>query len=232
MTLLEHLEELRIRIIKVIIFFSIAFLSALTFIKPIFQFLTIPIENTIQDKLSFISPTEPFFAYLHAAIFVAFVISMPYILYQLWKYVSPALYRNEKVWLASFIVSGTVLFIGGITFGYTVVFPLAIKFLLNLGTNFTPMVTISNYLKLLITISVGLGIMFQLPIAIVILALARVVSPKTLLKEFRWAVLIIFFISAIITPTTDILNLIIFSTPTLILYLLGTVAAWLLIKDK
>ena len=126
----------------------------------------------------------------------------------------------------------SLAFLGGGVFAYLVAFPFAVQFLLEIGKDFMPLITAEKYYGLLLTIMLGLGLMFELPIVLVLLAKVGLVTPGFLMRNFRWAVLVIFVVSAIITPTSDIVNLCIFAVPTIGLYLLGTGAAWLVTRGK
>lgn len=223
MGLFEHLDELRRRIIRALIGFTVAFMGCWMFAQQIYDFLAQPIYKYLPEgsKLVFLGVTEPFLIYVKVAALAAVFVASPYILYQLWAFVAPGLYRNEKALAAPFIFFGSVLFLAGGAFAYYIAFPFAVEFLLGIGEQFEASVTVTSYLSFLMTVVLGLGVMFELPTVIFLLARMGVVTPAFLLRHFRWAVLIIFTVAAIITPTPDVINLCIFALPTILLYLVG-----------
>ena len=224
MTLLEHLDELRRRILRTLIVVLVAFFACFAFAENIYEVLELPIKPHV-EKLSFLRITDPFIVYIKVALLAAVFLTSPYLVAQLWGFVSPGLYRREKRYAIPFIFFGSFFFLGGGLFGYFIAFPFAVDFLINLGDNFEPVITIDFYLNTLINILLGLAVMFQLPIVIFMLSQLGVVTPKFLMRHFRWAVLIIVIISAAITPTPDVVNMTIVAGPTLLLYLLGVGAS-------
>ena len=227
MPLLEHLEELRKRLFRALIAVGLAFLVCWRYIEPICNFLAQPIYRYLPkgSKLTFLGVTDPFILYFKVAALVALFVASPVVLYQLWRFVSPGLYKRERYWALPFVFFGTFFFISGGVFAYYVAFPYAVQFLLGIGSTFQPMITIERYFRFLITVILGLGLMFELPILIFLLAQIGIVTPRGLMRQFRWAVLLIFIAAAIITPTPDIVNMCIFAIPTIGLYLLGVGAA-------
>lgn len=222
MSLLEHLEELRNRILWSLAALVVAFLACWGFARQIYAFLAVPIEPFLPDgKLIFLDVTEPFLLYVKVALLAGTFLASPVVLYQAWRFFAPALYRDEKPWAGFFVVCGSLLFIGGGAFAYWIVFPSAVEFLIGVGTDFTPQVTGASYLSFLMTITLGLGLMFELPLLLMVLARVGVVTPRFLLRHFRWAVVGIFVVAAIVTPTPDVFNLCLFALPTLALYLVG-----------
>ena len=140
-------------------------------------------------------------------------------------FVAPGLYRRERRMVGPFIFFGSLLFLAGGAFAYYVAFPFAVQFLLGMGERFEAQITVSRYLGFLMTIILGLGLMFELPTIIFLLSKMGLVTPGFLLRHFRWAVILIFTAAAIITPTPDVVNLCIFAVPTLLLYLVGVAVA-------
>ncbi len=234
MSLMEHLEELRKRIFRSVIGFAIAFGICWAFHRQIFAFLKAPIEPLLpgDQKLAFFSVTEPFLLYFKTAALAAVFLASPYILSQLWGFISPGLYPKERRWALPFIFFGTFFFVAGGAFAYLVAFPFAVKFLLGMGDEFQAVIAAGMYLRFLMTVILGLGVMFELPILIFLLSALGVVSPRFLLRHFRWAVLLIFIVAAILTPTPDVVNLLIFALPTIGLYLLGVFAAMLVERKR
>ncbi len=257
MGLLEHLDELRRRLIRALVAFTVTFLVCFAFSEQIYAFLAQPIHTALEElaakkyakeiaaweqlpederpdkpepspppELVFLGVTDPFILYIKVAALAGVFLGSPLILYQLWAFVAPGLYKREKRLAIPFIFFGSLLFLAGGAFGYYVAFPFAVEFLLGVGEQFQPTITITSYLSFLMTVILGLGVMFEMPTLIFLLSRLGVVTPRFLLRHFRWAVLIIFVIAAIITPTPDVVNLCIFAVPTLGLYLVGVAVAW------
>jgi sec-independent protein translocase protein TatC len=153
-------------------------------------------------------------------------VASPFVLYQVWAFIAPALYRNERRYALPFMVSTVGLFMAGGFFGYKLVYPSALDFLISFSGQFTPMITIGEYTSLFLTIIGGLGIVFEMPILVFFLALMGIVSAGWMWRNFRYAILVIFIIAAIITPTTDIMNMCIFAAPMVGLYLVSIGIAW------
>lgn len=226
MSLIEHLEELRRRIVRAVVAVAVAFLACWGFVKPIADFLARPVYAVLPNqKLAFLGVTDPFIMYVKVAALVAVFVASPVVLYQVWRFISPGLYRHERRWAGPFIVLGTLFFVGGGAFAYYVAFPFAVEFLVGVGSEFDPVITVDRYFRFLLYVVLGLGLMFELPIVIFLLAQMGVVTPRFLIRNFRWAVLLIFVAAALITPTPDIVNLCLFAVPTIVLYLLGVGAA-------
>jgi sec-independent protein translocase protein TatC len=233
MSLLEHLEELRKRLLWSIISLAVAFVPCWIYVREIFHFLEGPLHKIRPDeKLVFLGLADPFLLYFKVAALAALCVAAPIILYQLWGFIAPGLYRKEKLYLAPFLLFGTLFFLGGGAFAYYVAFPTAADFLLKMGEGFEMQLTVERYFSFLLTMILGLGMMFELPIVILVLSALGVVTPGFLLRHFRWAVLIIFIVSAIITPTSDVVNLCVFGVPALLLYLLGIAAAYVVAPKK
>ena len=227
MSLLEHLDELRKRILHALAGMVVAFGFAWAFIEQIFEFLARPIERLLPEggRLAFLGLTDPFILYVKVALLAALFFASPWLMFQAWRFVAPGLYRRERRWALPFVLSVTVFFLAGGAFAYYVAFPFAAEFLLEMGERFQPVITIERYFRFLMTVILGLGLMFELPIVIFLLSRMGLVTPGFLIRKFRWAVLIIFIAAALITPTPDVVNLCLFAVPTIALYLLGVAAA-------
>lgn len=228
MSLLEHLEELRKRLLWSILALALAFTPCWVYVQRIFDFLAAPLQR-IQPgmRLAFLGLTDPFILYFKVAALAALFIASPFVLFQVWAFVAPGLYKRERMLAVPFVFFTTIFFLAGGAFGYYFAFPFAAKFLLSMGKNFQAVITIEKYFGFLLTVLLGLGLMFELPIFILLLSLIGVVTPRFLLRYFRHAVVIIFIVAAIITPTPDVVNLCIMAVPALGLYLLGVGAAFL-----
>lgn len=232
MSLMEHLEELRFRLVRAVLALFVAFFPCWYFVDEIFAFLQRPILKLLPPgkKLAYLGITDPFILYFKVAALAAVFVASPFILYQFWRFVAPGLYKRERRYLLPFLFFGSLFFLAGGAFAYYVAFPLAAEFLLKIGGAFEPVITIERYFGFQMTIILGLGLMFELPIVIFVLATIGLVTPRFLMRNFRWAVVIIFVVAAIITPTSDVLNLCVFAVPAILLYLLGVGAAALVPK--
>jgi sec-independent protein translocase protein TatC len=232
MSFLEHLEELRRRIIYCIVAIAVGFFACWNYADKIFGLMQRPImealrRNGMAEKLVYLSPTEPFNLYLKIGALAGLFVVSPFVLYQVWLFISPGLYRNEKRYVFPFMFSTVGLFLAGGLFGYKLVYPAALDFLIGYGKQFQPMITIHEYTDLFLTVILGLGLVFELPILVFFLALMGVVSAGWMWRNVRYSILVIFIIAAIITPTTDILNMCIFAAPMVVLYLGSIGIAWL-----
>src|SRR5690349_898553 len=232
MSFLEHLEELRRRIIYAIIAVGIAFFACWGYAERIYAIMQRPImealrHNGMAEKLVYLNPTEPFNLYLKVAFLAGLFVASPFVLYQVWMFISPGLYRHEKRYVLPFMFSTVFLFLAGGYFGYTLVYPAALNFLIEYGKQFQPMITIGEYTDLFLTIIIGLGVIFEMPILVFFLALMGIVTAGWMWKNLRYAILAIFIIAAIITPTTDILNMCIFAAPMIGLYMLSIAVAFI-----
>jgi len=234
MSLMEHLEELRRRIVRSLIAVSVMFIFCWLFVEQIADFLAQPIYDALPEgtRLTFLGVTDPFIIYVKVAALAALFAASPLVLYQAWRFIAPGLYRKEKRHALPFILAGSFFFIAGGAFAYYVAFPFAVDFLIGMGEAFQPMITVEKYFRFLLYVILGLGLMFELPIVIFLLAQMGVVTPRFLIRHFRWAVLLIFIAAALITPTPDVINLLMFALPTILLYLLGVGAAALVVKTK
>jgi len=231
MSFLEHLEELRRRLVYCVIAVAVGFLACWEYAQKIYDLVQKPVIDALKingspAKLTFLNPIEPFNLYLKTALLAGLFVTSPFLLYQVWMFISPGLYRKEKRYVVPFMVSTVALFLAGGYFGYRMVFPEALEFLIGYGKQFQPMITIGEYTDLFLTVILGLGVVFELPILVFFLALMGVVSAGWMWRNVRYSILVIFIIAAILTPTTDILNMCIFAAPMIGLYFLSIGIAW------
>jgi sec-independent protein translocase protein TatC len=232
MGFLDHLEELRRRLVYSIAAVAVGFFASWWKVESIYEVMQRPImevlkANGMAEKLVYLNPTEPFNLYLKIAALAGLFLTSPFVLYQVWMFISPGLYRNEKRYVVPFMVSTIALFMTGGYFGYKIVYPRALEFLIHFGRQFQPMITIGEYTSLFLSIILGMGLIFEMPILIFFLALMGIVSAGFMWKNFRYAILICFVIAAIVTPTPDILNMCIFAAPMIALYAISIGIAWL-----
>lgn len=233
MSFFEHLEELRRRLIFSVAAVSIGFLICWYFSPQIYNLLALPITQSLGGKkLVYTNPTEPFTMYMEVAFIAGIFLSSPIILWQLWLFISPGLYKREKRMALPFIFFSSLLFILGGLFAYFIAFPMSLKFLLSVGESFEPMVTITEYLDLAMAVYLGCGIIFEIPILIFFLSVLGIVSARFLYNNLRYAILIISIVAAVVTPTTDIPTMMVFAAPMLLLYIIGIVVAWMFGKKR
>jgi sec-independent protein translocase protein TatC len=232
MGFLEHLEELRKRITWSIVYIGAGFSVCYWWHEEIFGLMQKPIVFALRNhhlptKLVYTNPTDPFNMYLKISLIVGIFVASPFVLYQVWAFISPGLYKNERRYVAPFLFSTVGLFVAGGFFAYEMVYPAALDFLIEYSNQFTPMITINEYTDLFMTIVLGLGAVFEMPILVFFLALFGIVSPGWMWQNLRYSILLIFIIAAVITPTTDIMNMCIFAAPMIILYLISIGVAYL-----
>lgn len=232
MTLLEHLEELRRRIIWSALAVAGCFGIAYWFHEQIYNLMQRPImfalkNHHLDTQLVYTNPTEPFNMYLKIGLIGGIFLASPIILYQVWLFISPGLYKHEKRYVVPFMFATVGLFLAGGFFAYTMVYPAALDFLVGYGQQFKPMITVGEYTDLFLTLILGMGIVFELPILVFFLALLGIVSAGWLWRNLRYGILVIFTIAAIVTPTTDIMNMCIFAAPMVALYIASIGVAYL-----
>ena len=232
MSLMEHLEELRTRLFWCVGFLIAGFAIAYIFHVRLYDYVQKPVTD-LGLKLNFTHPTDGLNLYLKTAFVGGAILASPFILYQVWLFISPGMYASEKKYVWPFMGATIVLFLAGAWFGYRYVLPEAIKVLvLDFGKQFHPILTIEDYTGFFLAVILGLGITFELPIVIFFLALFGIVDAKFLLKHFRYAVLAIFVIAAVICPTPDPIGMCLFATPMLSLYFLGVAVAFFVHPDR
>lgn len=225
MTLTEHLAELR----RVIIISALALIAATAityfgFRDRLMAFLTRPMQE-MGYQLIFITPWEAFFTTIKACFYAAIFLAFPIIIWQVWSFILPALHRHERRYLYIFTPFSIILFLLGTTFSYYVVFPLAIRFLLVVaGSGFQPMITVSRYISFVITFVLPFGLVFQLPLVVMLLTRLGLITPRFLARKRKFAILIIFILAAVLTPTPDVISQLLMGLPMVILY---EVSIWL-----
>jgi sec-independent protein translocase protein TatC len=232
MPILAHLEELRKRIIFSVLGVLVGFLSCWSFADRIFGLVQHPLIQALRHHgfgggLVYLNPTEPFNLYLQVGLVAGLFAASPFVFYQLWLFIAPGLYRKEKRYVLPFILGTVGLFLAGGFFGYRTVYPASLDFLIGYGQQFQPMITIGEYTKLFLTVTVGLGLIFEMPILVFFLALMRVITARWMWRNLRYSILAIFVVAAVVTPTTDILNMCLFAAPMLGLYAVSMGVAWL-----
>src|SRR5689334_10961835 len=241
MSFMEHLGELRARILKALAGIVVAFLVSITFCKALWEFVSAPAVEALQHlginppNLAQITPMENFnVIYLKLPLLVSIFLASPWILYQVWAFISPGLYKREKKWAVPFILCTAGLFITGGCFAYFVAFRFGLEFLLGIGrdVHVTPVVSINEYFDLFVNVTLGVGLVFEMPVLIFFLTLLRLASPSFLLRHSRYAILAITVIAAIVTPTPDVFNMMIFAVPMVMLFFVGVFVSHLLVLKR
>ncbi len=226
MSLMEHLGELRTRLIHSVIYLLVGFAVAYIFHVRLVDFIQKPLMD-IHLTMTMTHPTDALNLYLKASLVFGAIFASPFILYQVWLFISPGMYANEKKYVVPFMAATVTLFLAGAWFGYRWVLPGAMVVLIeDFGKNFTHMITIEDYTGFFLAVILGLGICFELPIIIFFLSLFGIVDAKFLIRHIRYAILVIFLVSAIICPLPDPVSMCLFASPMLILYMLGVGVAW------
>ncbi len=226
MSLMEHLEELRKRIIHSAVYLVLGAIAAYIFHVKLYDLVQEPLDK-LHIRLNYTHPMDPLNLYLQVSLIGGAILASPLILYQVWLFIAPGLYQKEKRFVVPFMAATVGLFLAGAAFGYFFVLPGALKILIvNFGKNFNPMVTIEEYTGFFLSIILGLGISFELPILIFFLALFGIVSPRFLWRNIRYAILAVFIVAAIICPSPDVWTMCIYAVPMLSLYLIGIGVAW------
>jgi len=234
MSFLDHLEELRKRIINSLIAIGVAFGACWWLADPLFRMVSRPIMRAGVTSLVVSSPTEGFNLELKLAVMVAIFLAAPFILGQVWLFISPGLYKHERRYALPFIFFSSLLFVLGGVFGYFVAFPFALQFLIEWEKNMgaTVLINASEYFDLFIMVELGLAVIFEIPAVIFVLSRIGLVSGPFLLRNTRYAILVSAVVAAIITPTTDIPNMMMMMIPMIGLYLLGVIVAYVFGKQR
>jgi sec-independent protein translocase protein TatC len=240
MSFLEHLEELRSRIIRALMGLAVAFVACVVFANQLWEIIDKPALIALKNlhftpSLVQISPMDTFsIVWVKLPLLASIFVASPWILYQAWAFIAPGLYRRERRWAVPFVVCTAGLFIAGGLFAYFVAFRYGLEFLLGIGRDIaiTPMVSINEYFDLFVNVMLGIGLVFELPVLIFFLTLLRIVSPSFLMKHSRYAILAIVILAAIVTPTPDVFNLMLFAVPMCALYFCGVFAGYLLVLRR
>jgi sec-independent protein translocase protein TatC len=219
---------------------GVAFLLSLIFANQLWLIIKQPAAAALtqigaKPELAQIKPMEVFqIVWIKLPILAAIFLASPWVLYQVWGFIAPGLYRRERRWAGPFVLLSAGLFIAGGLFAYFVAFRFGLTFLLGIGREIgiTPMVSVSEYFDLFVNVTLGVGLVFELPVLIFLLTLLHILSPSFLLRHSRYAILIIVIAAAIITPTPDVFNLMLFSVPMVALYFVGVFASYLLILHR
>jgi sec-independent protein translocase protein TatC len=239
MSFFEHLVELRKRIINSLLAIGAGMVVGFLVSNHLITFIVQPMlaalrAHHLEDRLYYPSPATPITLYINLGLYIGIVIAMPFVLYQVWLFVAPGLYKHERRAVIGFVVSSMVLFLCGMAFGYYIMLPQVLNFLIGFANYMPlkPLISINEYFDFILIVLVGLGVIFELPVLIFILSLFGIVTPKFLLKNFRYAMLIITIVAAIVTPTPDATTMLIFMAPMILLYFVGVLVSYMVLRRK
>lgn len=233
MTVIEHLQDLRKTLIISLVAWLL-FTAAAYFIfqDRIFDFLTQPLQE-MDLKLVIMTPFEGFMAKLKAACFAGLFFALPVILWEVWRFVLPALHTKEKKYLLIIVPASLVLFVFGLAFSYYLVLGVALKFLiLTAGSGFIPMLGASKYLGFVVSILLPFGLVFQLPLAALFFTRIGLITHKGMIQKRKYAIVLIFVIAAVLTPTPDIITQSLMALPMILLYEISILISWLCRKRQ
>ncbi len=226
MSFLEHLVELRKRLLYSAVAIGAGMVLGFFMAERVFGVIARPMLKALHDahleeKLVYTSPTGVINLLITLGLYLGVVIASPVVLYQIWLFIAPGLYKHERRAATVFIFSGTFLFLSGIAFGYFVMLPYVLKFLIGFNGPFRPLVSINEYFDFILIVLLGLGAVFEMPVLIFFLSLFGIVTPKFLWKNIRYAILLITIVAAIVTPTPDATTMLVFMAPMVLLYFIG-----------
>lgn len=250
MSFVSHLEELRRRIVICLAAIGVGFLVTFNYSETILRFLKRPLTTDLVFSrtypflrsiprpgppidLIFLAPAEAFWMHMKIALFTGLLLTLPIVLYQIWKFIAPGLLFREKRYALPFVVFSTIFFVGGLLFCFYFVLPFSLNFLLTYKTeNLKPMISIGNYVDFTAKFLLGFGLVFELPLAIGIATKMGLVTPQFLSRNRKYAILISFTIAAILTPTPDVFNQTLMALPMYLLYEVGVLIARILIRKS
>jgi sec-independent protein translocase protein TatC len=237
MSILEHLDDLRTRIIRALIGFGVCFLAAMAGSNPLWNFVKRPLKAAVDQahgEIVAITPTEQFsIIWVWTPLVASIFLAAPWVIYQVWAFIAPGLYRRERKWAVPFILSTAGLFLTGGLFAYFIALPSTLGFLLGIGApDVKSTISIDAYFTTFVNVMLGLSVVFELPVAIFFLTLIRVASPSFLLRHSRYAIIVIVILASFITLTQDAVNLAVVSVPMILLYFLGVFASFLLVMRR
>ena len=241
MSFMDHLEELRSRLIKSVVGLAAGLAVSLIFSNPLWLLVSQPAVSALKKigvdppVLVQLSPMDVFqIVWMKLPLLSAVFLASPWILYQVWAFIAPGLYKRERRLAIPFVVSSAGLFISGGLFAYFIAFRYGLEFLLGLGLelNIRPYISVTEYFDLFVDVMLGVGIVFEIPVLLFLLTLVRIVNPAFLVRHSRYAILAIVIIAAIITPTGDVFNLALFATPMIVLFYVGIFASYILVLRR
>ncbi|HVW11783.1 MAG TPA: twin-arginine translocase subunit TatC [Bryobacteraceae bacterium] len=241
MSFFDHLDELRHRLLMIVYGMAAAFCFALIFRNQMWDIVEGPAAAALKQlhvnppELAAIGPMDVFqITWMKLPLLAALFLASPWVLYQVWAFIAPGLYKHERRWAIPFVASSAGLFIIGGVFAYFVIFRFGLVFLLGLGIGhgIRPTVSVTEYYDLFVDVMLAVGMVFEIPVLLFLLTLIRIVSPRFLLKHSRYAIMTIVVLAAVITPTGDVFNLTLFATPMIVLFYVGVFASYLLVLKR
>jgi sec-independent protein translocase protein TatC len=235
MSFLEHLDELRKRIVQSCLGVAVGILASFAFITHIVNFILTPTWKVLPagSRMIYTQPGEAFGLYIQISLIMGIVLAAPWIMYQVWLFIAPGLYANEKKLAIPFVLLSTAGFLGGAAFNHYIVFPWMISFFASFNTaDLVFMPRLEDVFDLYTKMLIGMGLVFQMPTVVYFLAKMRLVTARFLWRHLKYAVLIIFVVAAVITPSGDMITQTIFAAPMLGLYALSILIAWLVAPKR
>ena len=229
MTFLEHLDDLRKCLVHIAAYVGIGFIACWYWSKQIYHFISIPILNALPSgtRLVYTKVTDIFILYMKVAFIAGIFLTIPLTLYEVWKFIAPALYRKEKRYVLPFLFFSVFLFLLGGAFCYTVVLEQAFSFLVQFGADFAPMITANEYMDMTLMMLVGFGVIFEMPVISAFLSMFGLVTAHFLWSRFKYSLVIIVALAAVLSPTADAFNLLIWTMPMVGLYVVSIGVAWI-----
>ena len=224
---MSHLEELRKRLMYAAIAVGVGFAACYAFAERLFGLLVAPLQAVMPegDHLIFTNLPEMFFTYLKVSLLAGIMLVAPFIFYQLWMFIAPGLYQKEKRYVIPFVISSTILFVGGSLFGYYVVFPFGFKFFIGFSNEYVKALpSVKQYFSFAIKLLFAFGVVFELPVVMFFLAKMGIVTPELLKRKRKYAILMTFVLAAILTPP-DVVTQCMMAGPLIILYEIGIIVA-------
>lgn len=229
MPFLEHIGELRSRLIKCLVAIAALFFVFLYFVQNVIRWLRLPLDQAVPKgvaSLHFTGPLDVLFLDIKVAAFAALFVSCPIWLYHLWQFVTPGLYPSERKFVWPSLIVAVVLFLSGIAFCYFLILPSGLKYLIDLGLEVgTPIITVNDYMSLVIMLLMGFGLVFETPVVLILLAAIGLIDGDTLARKRRITIVIIFIVAAIVTPTPDPFTQTAMAVP---MYLMFEASIWII----
>jgi sec-independent protein translocase protein TatC len=239
MSFFEHLAELRKRIINSLIAIALCAIVGITVSSRLINFINKPMTKALAahgltPSLYIREPVGAVGLWINVGVYLGIALAMPFILYQVWLFIAPGLYKHERRAITVFIFFGTLLFLCGVAFAYFIMLPQMLNFLVGftVGMSIQPLIDVDEYFKLILIVMAGIGVIFEMPVIVYILSLFGIVTPKFLINNFRYAMLIITIAAAALCPTPDATTMLIFMIPMVLLYFVSVAVSWFVVRGK
>jgi sec-independent protein translocase protein TatC len=237
MTFFEHLVELRKRIISslasIVIGAAVGWVIAPHFVNFMVKPMTLALKNAhLNPELVYSHPAGYLTLLINVSVYIGIVLASPWVLYQIWLFVAPALYKHERSAITGFLFCTVFLFLAGIAFGYFISLPYVLRFLVSFQGPVVPLVNIDEYFDFILLVLLGLGLVFEMPVLIFFLSLFGIVTPQFLIRNFRYALLVITVIAAVLTPSPDALTMLLFMSILVGLYFSGVAVSWFVVRRR